>query len=279
VWVSGNSWVFDRFISKDNPDRRPFLQSMLTDNPGIDADEYRKALAELPEVERLRLEEGSWDALEIPGALWSFRDIAHIDTDDPDDTADVRIIGVDPSVSAEGKNHDECGIVMGSLTNGRITVERDFSGHFHPDDWAKLVVREYHRHGCSRVVCEDNQGGALVFSAIGNAADAIGMDRPHVVKVRATESKEARAIPVIAAYRDGKVAHLLGLRGGRMEVQMTSWVPGIGPSPDRVDALVWLVRNGLFGDGTAVTYHAPDLRDRLMRPRGPAIHSASGFRL
>ena len=279
VWVSGNSWVFDRFIDKDNPDRRPFLQSMLTDNPGIDADEYRKALAELPEVERLRLEEGSWDALEIPGALWSFRDIAHIDTDDPDDTADVRIIGVDPSVSAEGKNHDECGIVMGSLTNGRITVERDFSGHFHPDDWAKLVVREYHRHGCSRVVCEDNQGGALVFSAIGNAADAIGMDRPHVVKVRATESKEARAIPVIAAYRDGKVAHLLGLRGGRMEVQMTSWVPGIGASPDRVDALVWLVRNGLFGDGTSVTYHAPDVRDRLMRPRGPAIHSASGFRL
>jgi phage terminase large subunit-like protein len=100
-----------------------------------------------------------------------------------------------------------------------------------------------------------------------------------VVKVRATESKEARAIPVIAAYRDGKVAHLLGLRGGRMEVQMTSWVPGIGASPDRVDALVWLVRNGLFGDGTSVTYHAPDVRDRLMRPRGPAIHSASGFRL
>ena len=155
---------------------------MLTDNPGSTPTSTARRWAELPEVERLRLEEGSWDALEIPGALWSFRDIAHIDTDDPDDTADVRIIGVDPSVSAEGKNHDECGIVMGSLTNGRITVERDFSGHFHPDDWAKLVVLNTTGTAAARVVCEDNQGGALVFSAIGNAADAIGMDRPHVVR-------------------------------------------------------------------------------------------------
>ena len=36
---------------------------------------------------------------------------------------------------------------------------------------------------------------------------------------------------MIAAYRDGKVAHLLGLQGGRMEVQMTSWVPGIEAVP------------------------------------------------
>jgi len=39
---------------------RIFVPSLLTDNPGIDADSYRQALTALDPVERRRLEMGDW---------------------------------------------------------------------------------------------------------------------------------------------------------------------------------------------------------------------------
>lgn len=259
----GHSWVYQRFVDKTNLDRRPFLPSLLSDNPGIDADEYRAALAELPEVERRRMEEGDWDVVEVPGALWRFADLVHDEREKPwaASDVDVRAIAVDPSVSKEG---DECGMVVGSFTNGVVSVEVDLSGRFHPDDWAKQAVVAYHEYGATRLVCEDNQGGALVFSAVGNAADMLGVPRPNIIRVRAKESKEARAIPVSVAYRAGKVTHLAGIRSGKLEAQMTSWIPGVGSgSPDRVDALVWLVRHLLFREGDVVEYHTSSARSKL----------------
>ncbi len=259
----GHSWVYQRFVNKANGDRRPFLPSRLSDNPGIDADEYRRSLAELPEVERRRMEDGDWEIVEIPGALWKFADIAHdtLARPKPGSDVDVRAVAVDPSVSREG---DECGIMVGSLTGGVVQAEVDLSGQFHPDDWAKRAVMAYHEYGATRLVCEDNQGGQLVFSAVGNAADALGVDRPNVVRVKARESKEGRAIPVAVAYRAGKVRHLESLRSGKLEAQMTSWIPGqTSKSPDRVDALVWLVRHLLWREGDVVEYHTSSARSKL----------------
>lgn len=277
VWVSGNSWVYHRFVDKSNTERRPFLPSLLSDNPGIDADEYRAALAELPEVERRRMEEGDWDVVEIPGALWKFGDLVHDEADIPKQgtDVDVRAVAIDPSVSKEG---DECGILVGSITGGIVTAEVDLSGNYHPDDWAKQAVLAYHEYGATRLVCEDNQGGSLVFSAVGNAADLLGMPRPNVVRVRAKESKEARAIPVAVSYRAGKVRHLSGLRSGKLEAQMTSWIPGMtSKSPDRVDAVVWLVRHLLFREGDVVEYHTSSARDKLTTARdsGTALRHRS----
>lgn len=276
----GNSWVYRRFLDPTNDNRKPFIPSTFLDNPGIDAAEYTAALAELPEVERRRLQDGDWSAIEIPGALWRFEDITYT-PEGAEWTPDVRVVSVDPSVSAETKNNDECGIVVGSIRDGVVTVETDLSDRMHPDDWARLVVTTYHAQSCDRVVCEDNQGGALVFSAIANAADSLGMERPHVVRVKAKESKEARAIPVVAAYRDGKVRHDPVLQGKRLETQMCSWVPGVGASPDRVDAVVWLVRNLLYREGDAVVYHTPGVRSSLSRrmPTEPAVRrNASALR-
>jgi len=276
VWVSGNSWTYRRYVDKTNPDRQPFLPATLDDNPGINKEEYRRMLAKLPEVERQRMEEGNWDVIEIPGALWRFADIHHVEqirVPPPVDVG-VRVLALDPAVTADG---DECGIVVGSLTAGEVTVEEDLSGQMHPDDWARLAVQTYHALGCTRVVCEDNQGGELVGSALRNAADALNLDRPHVVRVRATVSKEARAIPVAQAYRAGKVHHSSLLRSGSLEAQLTSWAPGISrESPDRLDAVVWLVRHLLFAEGDAVEYHNSSARQKLGTPStGPVTRSAA----
>lgn len=54
------NWVRQRFIVEGLESGRIFVPSLLTDNPGIDADSYRQALAALDPVERRRLEEGDW---------------------------------------------------------------------------------------------------------------------------------------------------------------------------------------------------------------------------
>lgn len=261
----GVTWVKARFIELETRSK-PFMPALMADNPGMDVEEYRLSLAELSEVERQNLEEGNWDVSEVEGALWTFASISHTDGPIADASkVDVRAIGVDPTVSEAGPKSDEAGIVMASRTDGIVTVEADFSGRMHPDVWARVAVQNYHAYGCSRIVVEDNQGGEMVVTQIGLAADVLGVERPRVVKVRAKESKEARAAKVRTAYGPvNKIVHLIDLRSGAMEAQMTSWIPGDGKSPDRLDAMVWVERNLLYGDGDAATYRtASPVRDRM----------------
>ncbi len=55
----GHAWVYDRFI---NPQTKvgTFIPSLLADNPHLNAEEYRAALALLDEATRKQLEEGDW---------------------------------------------------------------------------------------------------------------------------------------------------------------------------------------------------------------------------
>ena len=256
----GMTWVKRRFVDPATA-IAPFLPSKMTDNPGADED-YANSLAKLSEVERKRLQDGDWDVVEMPGALWKFKDFEWTDRLEPRPVSevDVRVMSVDPAVTDETGKGDETGILMGSVTNGTLTVELDLSGKMHPDDWARLIVTAYNTWSCSSIIVEDNQGKALLNIALGNAADQLGLPRPTIYTITAKDSKEARAIPVVQAYRSTprRVYHDLALKGGALEAQLTSWVPRRNTatiqSPDRLDALVWLVRHGLWNEGKSSGY-------------------------
>jgi hypothetical protein len=280
----GMGWVRERYVDPETA-IAPFLPALAKENPGIDHEEYARSLSRLSEVERRRLQDGDWDVMEIPGALWRFVDIAHpygpfpsvaevggASTPVPDlplPQFDAVAVAVDGAVS-EGTG-DECGIVVGGISRGTVTVLADRSLRAHPDDWAKRAVLAYHEFGATRMVIEENQGGVLNRSIVLNAADVLGLAQPHVVLVRANagESKELRAQPVAQAYRAGKVVHAPQLLGSGLEAQACSWIPGdkhsIAKSPDRVDALVWLVQHLLFGKGG--TQARTSARNRLDRWR------------
>ena len=148
--------------------------------------------------------------------------------------APLRVIGVDPSVAENPR--DECGIVVVSSTADRDLYKRqswvleDASILGSPDVWANRVVAMARKWGCP-VIAEVNQGGALVRNAINTIDPTV-----KVLEVHSKYGKALRAVPITLAYEQNRVHHIGYL--AELESQMTSWIPGEGKSPDRVDALV-----------------------------------------
>jgi phage terminase large subunit-like protein len=170
---------------------------------------------------------------EIEGALWSMR---LIDQHRIQRVPDLIRLGVaiDPSVSSD-KDSDECGIIIGGIdATGRIFIMEDLSGIMSPLTWAGKAIDAYHRHKADRIVAEINNGGDLVETVIHQ------IDRNVAYKEEwASRGKVTRAEPVQAMYEQGRIHHVGSLP--KLEDEMCTWVPKEGKSPNRIDALVWLV--------------------------------------
>lgn len=146
------------------------------------------------------------------------------------------VVAVDPPGETA-----ECGIVAGSAPvqgkagRDHAVVIEDASMTGRPEEWGAAVVACARRVGAERVVVESNQGGDMVRSTV-HAVDPT----VRVEKIRADESKQARAEPVSALY-ERRFVHHHG-HFPMLESQMVTWVPGESRSPDRLDAAVHLIR-------------------------------------
>lgn len=150
------------------------------------------------------------------------------------------VVAIDPALSS-GEGADETGMVAAARgADGLFYVLADWSGRYTPDAWAERAAILYQDMRAQMVVAEVNAGGELVERILRQAA-------PHVLfkPVRAMRGKAERAIPVAALYEQGRVRHV-----GRLDMledqmcRFTARLSGVqasrnGPSPDRVDALVW----------------------------------------
>lgn len=170
----------------------------------------------------------------ITGALWTLEGISAAREKTMPSYVPLRVVAVDPSVAENPK--DACGIVVvgssaeGDLYKRNAWVLEDATLHGSPEVWANRVVAMARKWGCP-VVAEVNQGGALVRMAI-NAIDPT----IKVYDVHSYHGKKLRAEPAVLAYEQGRVHHVGYL--AELEDQMSTWIPGEGKSPDRVDALV-----------------------------------------
>jgi phage terminase large subunit-like protein len=161
------------------------------------------------------------------------------------------IVAVDPPVTGHAGS-DACGIVAvavverGAPHDWTAVVLEDASvAAASPKEWAEAAAAAYHRHGAARMVAEVNQGGDLVGMLIRQVD-------PHVNyrAVRASKGKTARAEPVAALYEQGRVRHLGVLEALEDEMCLLTLrgYEGTG-SPDRLDALVWALTEGLLVPG------------------------------
>ena len=148
-----------------------------------------------------------------------------------------RCIGVDPSIG-DGETSDECGIVgVGLADDKNLDVLGDWSIRASPLRWAKEVVRAYHEIDADYIVIEENAGGKALLK---QNIDQVERGLP-IRTVWAKESKEQRASNPSLRYELGQVYHTYPMPD--LEDQLCTWIPGEGPSPDRLDALVWGVKS------------------------------------
>ena len=169
----------------------------------------------------------------LPGALWT-RDMIRCRETPP---TTRRVIGVDPSLG-DGETSDECGIVGAGLAeDGKLDVLGDWSVRASPLKWARQVVRAYHEIEADYIVIERNAGGQALLKM---NLDQVEPGLP-IRDVWAKEAKEQRASNPALKYELGQVFHAKPMP--ELEDQLCTWIPGEGPSPDRLDALVWAIRS------------------------------------
>jgi phage terminase large subunit-like protein len=149
-------------------------------------------------------------------------------------------VAVDPAVT-NNKHSDETGIIAGFLgDDDHVYIVEDASLHGSPDEWAQRAINTYHRHDADRLIGEVNNGGDLIETVIRQK------DRNISYKaVRASKGKYTRSEPVVALYEQGRVHHV-GVFP-ELEDQMVTWTVDADFSPDRMDALVWLVTELVLG--------------------------------
>jgi phage terminase large subunit-like protein len=215
------------------------------DNKRNLADAFIKRVIAPYEGTRLGRQEINAEILtDTPGALWTSAliDANRIKLADVRWTHIVRIVvAVDPAVSAEDGS-DETGIVVAALLlSHHVLVFDDLSLRGSPLEWAKAAtgVLRHPKWPAERIVAEVNNGGDLVEANI----RTVEPNAPFS-KVWASQGKRTRAEPIAAAYEQNRVHHV-GVFS-MLEAQMTTYVPGAGKSPDRMDALVYAITELLF---------------------------------
>jgi len=163
------------------------------------------------------------------GVLWTPELIIHRDTIPQFKKI---VTAIDPSGTKDG---DEVGIVsVGKCFNNNYYVLTDLSGGYSPLEWATISINELKAIKGNALVAERNYGGDMVKANIHSVDKNV-----KVIEVSASRGKDVRAEPIVSLYEQGCVYHVRGLH--KLENEMLTWVPGIGKSPNRVDALVWAI--------------------------------------
>jgi len=175
---------------------------------------------------------------DTPGALWTYDIISENRcTYENFKKIDLVKVGVaiDPAVSAKVTSN-ETGIIAGGIDkDGEGYILADRTGKYAPIDWAKKAIELFAHVKGDRILAEVNNGGDMVETTLRSVQPNI----PYA-KVHASRGKRTRAEPISALYEQGLVHHV-GVFPG-LEDQMTTWDATDGSdSPDRVDALVWLL--------------------------------------
>lgn len=178
---------------------------------------------------------------DTPGALWTLKIIEACRVRQAPAQLTRMAVAIDPGASDPGQDaegHAETGIVAGGVDSaGTPYVLRDVSGSLTPGEWGKRAVLLYQELQADVIIAEANNGGEMVRHVVETAARDLGT----VVNVRlvhASRGKQTRAEPVSALYEQTRARHVGAFP--ELEDQMSTWVPG-QKSPDRMDALVWLI--------------------------------------
>ena len=172
----GHDWVYRRFVDAAAPER-VFVPATLEDNPHLDADEYREALAQLDPITKAQLLEGKWISDTSRLVYGHFDEQRNLADTVPE--LDYYLLGIDFGVT------DDCAFTVLGWRNNDPTVyvvESYRLGDTIPSEAAKEVQKLEATYKFVRIV-----------------GDVGGMG-----KAFAEEARRRFAIPIEAAEKQNK---------------------------------------------------------------------------
>ena len=234
---------------------------------------------------------------DVEGALWNEDMHHHQNLEDIEEfeafleTMDDIVVAVDPAGS-KGPRSDATGITAMGRQDGVRLRGGNTHGYFvlaavekkgSPNEWAEEVFKVARHVRANRIIVERNFGGDMVKQTLSDYA-ALNPDTTcdeggvpfRIVEERAVKSKETRAEPLVGAYEQSRVQHVVGpyLYGdlSTLEKEQLGWVPksrgGKSPSPNLIDAEVWCFTNLHKGvRHKAVAASQKDIRKLIKRRR------------
>jgi phage terminase large subunit-like protein len=197
------------------------------------ADTFKAVILDRYEGTRLGRQELHGEVLEdVEGALWTWDMFQWVEEAPP---LTRIVVGIDPAGSSN-RNSDETGIVtVGIGVDKCLYVLDDCSGTYSPGTWASRANTAYDDYSADALVPEKNYGGDMVKHTL----ESSGYSGARIIMVDSRRGKAIRAEPIVALYEKKRVFHV-GRQGdlSTLEDELTTWVPGEGDSPNRLDALV-----------------------------------------
>jgi phage terminase large subunit-like protein len=197
------------------------------------AEAFKRTVLDRFEGTRLGRQELHGEILEdVEGAMWAWEMFQWVEEAPPMQRI---VVGVDPAGS-KNKSSDETGIIVeGVGYDKHLYVLADYTGRYSPRGWATRANEAYEEFSADAIVAEKNYGGEMVKHTL----ETSGYGGARIILVDSRRGKEIRAEPIVARYERKMVSHV-GKPGdlAELEGEQTSWVPGQGPSPNRVDAMV-----------------------------------------
>jgi phage terminase large subunit-like protein len=189
--------------------------------------------------------------VKVEGALWNQEalDAGRVYGIPSGVTITRTLVSLDPT-RADAPT-DEAGIIVGGLgSDGVAYVWDDYTLRASPKKYAERAVEALSLFSAEGIVLEKNRLEEKTRQTI-RSVDPKGTVK--WIEVQATDGKRARAEPVSALYESGKVRHVCDRRSPdklqRLEAEMVSWDPRLRQaSPNRLDALVWLIWALLLGE-------------------------------
>lgn len=217
------------------------VRGRTVDNLANLSDTYRQQVVEPLQGTTLGRQELDAELLEaVDGALWVVENLdEHRVTEPPYPGFKRTVVALDPA-DGEDDGDEQAITVAGAGMDHRLYVVANEGHRTTPTAFLKRAVALARAHDAT-IVIEKNHGGRGLVELLGMVMRDAGVQVPYRV-VNANSSKRTRAEPVATLYEQGKVSHI-GVHA-QLEDQLLTWT-GLGsePSPDRLDSLVWAIRD------------------------------------
>ena len=244
----GHDWVKDKFIGT-----KKFIKSLLTDNPYLNIDDYKRSLAALDPVTRKQLEEGDWD-VSFQGNMFKRHWFPIVQASPASYKRKVRFWDLAATEKIEGKNEpDYCTGTLLARDGDKAIVLDVVHVRLAPTETEATIAAVAKADGLSTRIVIEQEGGAAAKLLVDIYKRTI-LKGYRVEASKPTANKVVRAKLVSAAAGRGEISVVEADWNNSWFSELIGFPDGI--HDDQVDSLSGAY-NTLFAAGNVSSKGLP----------------------